>query len=128
MCVSTRIPFDNNLSEMQMGGEHLSLPVIRFGFVVQIAGDGTTEGVGGCTVVTCVITLLLITIMFVTGHHAILLGSLSSSHPRITSVHSPLFSHLCVCHFSGLCQHLELTCLVTDLARAARARACANRN
>ena len=32
MCVSTRIPFDNKLSEMQIGGEHLSFPVIRFWF------------------------------------------------------------------------------------------------
>ena len=89
MCVSTRTPFGNNFSEMQMGGEHLPSPLIHFDFAVQIAGNGATGRMGGCTVDSCVMTLLLITIMFITSRHAILSGPFSFSQPRFIFALSP---------------------------------------
>jgi len=91
-----------------MGDEHFSFILTRFGLVVQTAGVGISGKVGGCTVVTCIMTLLLIVTMFITSHHAALSG-FPSTQPRSFPAFSPLSRISAYVTLSLVLSILELT-------------------
>ena len=129
MCVSTRIPFDNKLSEMQIGGEHLSFPVIRFWFRRADCG-GRDDRRSGWLYGRLVCNNIIIdnnNVYHGSPRHPLRFPS-RLLIPALLLRNLPSSCISAFCHFSGLCQHLELNCLVTALARVTRARACANRD